>query len=68
MEAKNKEYQHEKEMLELKIKGTIDEKNQGVMNSALSEIMGEIFSDVISGKISPEQINDLAKKIPKSNS
>ena len=68
MEAKDKEYQHEKEMLELKSKVTIDEKNQEVMNSALSGIMGGIFSDVISGKISPEQINDLAKKFPKSNS
>lgn len=68
MEAKDKEYQHEKEMLELKSKVTIDEKNQEVMNSALSGIMGRIFSDVISGKISPEQINDLSKKFPKSNS
>lgn len=68
MEAKDKEYQHEKEMLELKSKVTIDEKNQEVMNSALSGIMGGIFSDVISGKISPEQINDLSKKISKSNS
>ena len=68
MEAKDKEYQHEKEMLELKSKVTIDEKNQEVMNSALSGIMGGIFSDVISGKISPEQINDLSKKFPKSNS
>ena len=40
MEAKDKEYQHEKEMLDLKSKVTIDEKNQEVMNSALSEIMG----------------------------
>lgn len=68
MEAKDKEYQHEKEMLELKSKVTIDEKNQEVMNSALSGIMGGIFSDVISGKISPQQINDLSKKFPKSNS
>lgn len=68
MEAKDKEYQHEKEMLELKSKVTIDEKNQEVMNSALSGIMGGIFSDVISGKISPEQIKDLSKKFPKSNS
>lgn len=68
MEAKDKEYQHEKEMLELKSKVTIDEKNQEVMNSALSGIMGGIFSDVISGKISPEQINNLLKKFPKSNS
>lgn len=68
MEAKDKEYQHEKEMLELKSKVNMDEKTQEVMNSALSGIMGGIFSDVISGKISPEQINELAKKFPKSNS
>ena len=32
MEAKDKEYQHEKEMLELKSKVTMDEKNQEIMN------------------------------------
>ena len=68
MEAKDKDYQHEKEMLELKSKVTMDEKNQDVINSALSGIMGGIFSDVISGKISLEQINKLAKKNSKSNS
>ncbi|MDD4283183.1 MAG: hypothetical protein PHX03_05290 [Bacilli bacterium] len=67
MEAKDKEYQHEKEMLELKSKVTIDEKNQEVMNNAMSGIVGGIFTDVISGKISPEQINDLAKKFPNKN-
>lgn len=66
MEAKDKEYQHEKEMLELKSKVTIDEKNQEAINSALSETMGGIFNDIISGKISLEQINDLAKKILKA--
>lgn len=68
MEAKDKEYQHEKEMLELKSKVTMDEKNQEVMNSVLSGIMCEFFSKFISGKISLEQINELSKKFPESNS
>ena len=67
MELKEKEYQHEKEMLELKSKASIDEKNQEVMNKALSGVFGGVFNDLISGKITPEQINDLSKKFPNKN-
>ena len=63
MEAKDKEYQHEKDMLELNSKKTLEEKNQEVMNSAMSKFMGEVFSGFLSGNISPEQIIELSKKI-----
>lgn len=58
MEAKDKEYQHEKEILELKSKATIEEKNQEAMNSAMSAFMDKFFS----GDISPEEIKELIKK------
>lgn len=64
MEAKDKEYQHEKEMTELKSKVTINEKNQEILNGAMSGIVGDMFKDIIAGKITPEQINDLSQKFP----
>ncbi len=64
MEAKDKEYAHEKEMTELKSKVTINEKNQEVMNGAMSGVVKGLFKDIFSGKITPEQINDLSKKFP----
>lgn len=64
MEAKDKEYAHEKEMTELKSKVTINEKSQEVMNGAMSGVVEGLFKDIISGKITPEQINDLSKKFP----
>ena len=64
MEAKDKEYQHEKEMTELKSKVTINEKSQEVMNGAMSGVVEGLFKDILSGKITPEQLNDLSKKFP----
>ncbi len=64
MEAKDKEYAHEKEMTELKSKVTINEKSQEVMNGAMSGVVEGLFKDIFSGKITPEQINDLSKKFP----
>lgn len=63
MEAKDKEYMHEKEMIELKSKMAINEKSQEVMNSAMPGIVKDIFS----GKITPEKINSLSKKFPNKN-
>ena len=51
MEAKDKEYQHEKEILELTSKNSIDEKNQ--------EVISNLVEDIIKGKISMDQINKL---------
>lgn len=67
MEAKEKEYLHEKEMTELKSKVLINEKSQEVMNGALSGIAEGLFKDILNGKITPDQINDLAKKFPQKN-
>ncbi len=64
MEAKDKDYAHEKEMTELKSKVTINEKSQEVMNGAMSGVVEGLFKDILSGKITPEQINDLSKKFP----
>lgn len=67
MEAKEKEYLHEKEMTELKSKVLINEKSQEVMNGALSGIAEGLFKDILNEKITPDQINDLAKKFPQKN-
>lgn len=42
-------------------------KNQEVMNKVVSGVFGGVFNDLISGKITPEQINDLSKKFPNKN-
>lgn len=65
MEFKEKEYIHEKEMQQLKSQSTIDEKNQELMNTALSGIVGDIFKDVMNGNISPEQLEQLQKRFNK---
>ena len=67
MEAKDKEYAHEKEMTELKSRVAINEKSQEVMNGAMSGVVEGVFKDILSGKITPEQINDLSKKFPNKN-
>lgn len=67
MEAKNKEYIHEKEMTELKSKMVINEKSQEVMNGAMSGVVEGIFKDILSGKITPEQINALSKEFSNKN-
>lgn len=67
MEIKEKEYIHEKEMQQLKSKSTIDEKNQELMNTALSGVVADIFKDVMNGNISPEKLEELQRKIPKKN-
>ena len=67
METKEKEYQHEKEIMELKSRTTINEKNQEMMNSAMSGVMGNIFNDILSGKLDPDKINELSKKFNQNN-
>lgn len=65
MAAKEKEYSHEKEIIELKSKVNMDEKNQEVMNSAMYGITVDIFQKILSGAVTPEQIQELTKKFPK---
>lgn len=64
MDAKERDYQHEKEILELKSKNSINEKNQEMMNSAMSGVVGGFMKDIIDGKITAEDINKLAKQFP----
>lgn len=64
MEARDKEYMHEKEMTELKSKVAINEKNQELMNDAMSGVVEGVVKDILSGKITLEQINDLSKRFP----
>lgn len=64
MKIKDKEYKHEIEMQKLKIQSTIDEKSKELAGNVLYGVMGDVFKDVISGKISPEQLERLQKKFP----
>ena len=62
MEAKDKEYQHEKEMIELKSKVTINEKSEEILNGEMSKIFGNVVKDIMDGKMTVEDINDLSQK------
>lgn len=62
MEAKEKMHEYEKEMLELKSKTSIQEKNQEIMNTAVSNIIPNFFSKVISGDIDLDKVDDMVKK------
>lgn len=62
MELKDKEYEHEKEIIQLKSKTIIDEKGQETMNTAMSSVMGNLVNDIISGKISTDKINELSQQ------
>lgn len=64
MDAKEKDHEHEKEILELKSKNSINEKNQEMMNSAMSGVMGNFMKDILSGKINAEDIDRLTKQFP----
>lgn len=64
MEAKDKEYQHEKEMIELKSKVSINEKSQEVMNNAMSGVVEGLFKDIVSGKMSADDLDKIAKQFP----
>lgn len=61
---KDKEYKHEIEMQKLKSQSTIDEKNNELEGNVLYGVMVDVFKDVISGKISLEQLEKLQKKFP----
>ena len=67
MEAKEKEYEHETEILELKSRTSINEKSQEAMNTAMSGVMGNIFNGILSGEIDPDKINEISKKFSPNN-
>ena len=64
-EIKEQEHNHTMELQKLKTEGNINEKSQEYMNSALSSVMGNIFQDVLTGKVKPEDLEKLANKFPK---
>lgn len=65
MESKEKDYNHEIEMQRLKSKSSIDEKNKELEGNALYGVMGDIFKDVLSGKITKSQLDKLQRQFPK---
>jgi len=67
MEMKEKEYNHEIEMQKLKSKSSIDEKSNELQGNILYGILGDVFKDVISGKITKEQLEKLQKQFPNKN-
>lgn len=66
MESKEKDYKHEIEMQKLKSQTAIDEKTKEQEGNVLYELVGDVFKDVITGKISKKQLEDLAKQFPKN--
>lgn len=65
MESKEKDYKHEIEMQKLKSQTAIDEKTKEQEGNVLYGLMGDVFKDVITGKISKKQLEDLASQFPK---
>ena len=63
-ELKEKEYQHEIDMQKLKSETAIKEKNEELMGNAMSSVMGNVFNDVLSGKITPQDLERLSKQFP----
>ncbi|MDD2627942.1 MAG: hypothetical protein PHR25_03350 [Clostridia bacterium] len=67
LETKEKEYKHEKEMQELKTKNSIDERNQITIGNTMSAIVGDIFKDILTGKITSQDIEKISKQFPNQN-
>lgn len=64
MEAKDKDHEHEKEILELKSKNQINEHSQEVINNAIAGELGGILNNLLFGKIKVEDLEELSKKFP----
>ena len=62
IELKDKEYQHEINMQKLKSETAIKEKNEELMGNAMSSVMGNVFNDILSGKIKPQDLDNLSKQ------
>lgn len=67
METKEKDFQHEKEMQQLKSNSIINEKNQELLNTALSGMAVDLVKDLMNGNITPEKLEELQKRFPKKN-
>ena len=64
IELKEKEYQHEIEMQKLRSETAIKEKNEELYGNALSSVLGNVFQDVLSGKISAQDLEKISKQFP----
>ncbi len=55
-ELKEQEYKHEIEMQKLKSETAIKEKNEELMGNAISSVMENVFNDVLTGKITAQDL------------
>ena len=55
-ELKEQEYKHEIEMQKLKSETAIKEKNEELMGNAMSSVMENVFNDVLTGKITAQDL------------
>ena len=62
IEAKEKAYEHEKEILELRSKTSIHEKNQEVMNAAMSNVIVDVFNKIMTGEMDLDKVDNMAKR------
>lgn len=63
-ELKEQEYKHEIEMQKLKSETAIKEKNEELMGNAMSSVMGNVFNDVLTGKITAQGLKKLSEQFP----
>ena len=55
-ELKEQENKHEIEMQKLKSETAIKEKNEELMGNAISSVMENVFNDVLTGKITAQDL------------
>lgn len=53
-------------MQKLKRQSNIEEKNKELEGNALYGVMGDVFKDLISGKITKSQLEKLKKQFPQN--
>ena len=63
-ELKEQEYKHEIEMQKLKSETAIKEKNEELMGNAMSSVMRNVFNDVLTGKITAQDLKKLSEQFP----
>ena len=61
MESRDKEHDHEMELLRLKSETAIEEKKKEIENNTTYGLVGAMFSNMVSGDITPEKIETLQK-------
>lgn len=66
-ELKEKQYQHEIEMQRLKSETAIKEKNEELMGNAMSSVVGNVFQDILNGKMSAQDLEKISRQFPNKN-